>query len=822
MFRYLCVTLIVLTGAVSTFPAWPDSAAPPPLSILPEAIALNRAGAQQAILVEQTDGARWTADLTVKAAFQSSDPAVAEVDAKGVIHAVRDGEAVVSATVNGQTATAKVTVTGTGRPREISFRNDVQPVLFKMGCNTGACHGAAAGKNGFKLSLRGFDMAWDHMALTHQANARRVSLAEPEQSLILLKPTMQTPHAGGVRFEKDSEQYRRLMDWIRSGAPGARDEDPRVDHLEAYPKATTLKIGDTQRVIVNAIYTDGSASDATRWVKFGATDENVATVDDDGVVTIKGPGAVAITLWYASRVSSTRITVPRATPVPHEVYATAPRSNYIDDLILQQLESLQIAPAGAATDTEFIRRAFLDTIGLLPTPAEVFRFVMDPSPTKRGALIDALLARPEYVDYWSYKWADLLLLSSKNLPKRDELTSFYRFIRASVERNQPWDTFATDILTAKGSTLENGAANYFAMHKETIDLTETTSQAFLGMSITCARCHNHPLEKWTQDDYYGMANLLARVNMKNGRRGDDTEVLPALSGNILHPRLNAPVAPKPLDAPAIDINAPGDRREALAKWLTSPDNPYFTRAIVNRVWRNFMGRGLVEPEDDLRLTNPALNEDLFNALCADLAKHRYDLKYLIRAITATAAYQRSSQSSDPAAPDDKHYSQYIVRRLTAETLLDVYSQVTRIPTAFDGYPSGFRAMQLPDSQVASYFLTAFGRPQRIQTCSCERTKDSSVAQTLHVANGDTLNGKLRDPKSFITELVNSGCDNTTAVKEIYIRTLARYPSEAENAKAAAILGAAAKEDADAKTKRREALEDLAWAVLSGKEFMFNH
>jgi hypothetical protein len=789
------------------------------LVLLPDAISLGHKGAVHSLIVEQKKGELLAGDVTSKAAFVSSNPAVAEVDAKGLVRALSNGETTISATIDGATVSAKVSVTGADKPFEVSFHNNIQPVLFKMGCNAGACHGAAAGKNGFKLSLRGFDDIADQAALTRQANGRRVSLADPEQSLMLRKPTMAVPHEGGKRFDTDSETYRLLLDWIRAGAPPTKANEPDVDHLEVIPASATLSLDSKQQVLVRAHYGDGHYEDVTRWVKFGTTDESVVLVDDLGMTTVQGPGAASVTMWYASKVASARMIVPRPTLVAEEVYRNAERKNFVDDHVLAQLQSLQIVPSAGVNDTDFVRRAYLDATGTLPDSAEAFAFVMDADANKRSKLIDRLLESPQYVDYWTYKWSDLLLLSSKNLPQKDELNAFYRFIRESVAKNKPWDAFARDIVTATGSTTENGATNYFVMHKETTDLTETTSQAFLGMSVTCARCHNHPLEKWTLNDYYGMANLFSRVKIKGGK-GAETMVLAQNFGNIVHPKLGTPMPPKPLDGKAISVEQESDRREFLAQWLTSPENPYFTRAIVNRVWKNYMGRGLVEPEDDLRLTNPASNEDLLNALAKDFADNKFDLKHLMRTIMSSAAYQRASAPSDPKSPDTKYYSQYIVRRLNAEVILDAYSHVTGVPTDFPGYPGGTGALQLPDSQVASYFLAAFGRPNRVQTCSCERTQDSNVAQTLHVANGETLNGKLRNEKSIVGTLAKQSDEGV--LNEIYLRALSRYPNEKERGQALAILASVPKEGEAAATERRQAVEDLAWAVLSGKEFLFNH
>ena len=793
------------------------ASAAPMLATVPSEIDLHRAGQSHRVVVELQEGDQWLGDRTADAVFATSDAAVAAVDETGNITAVGDGTATISAVIDGQTTTATVTVAGSDQPFDWSFRNHIQPVLFKMGCNTGACHGAAAGKNGFKLSLRGFDHDWDHAALTRQAMGRRVSLAEPAESLILLKATMGVPHEGGERFTRDSEAYRRLRAWIEAGAPAISADDKRIERLEVLPVLVTLPPESRQQLLVRAHYSDGSYEDVTEWAKFDTTEDTVAQVDQNGLVTVLAPGSTAITVWYSSKVSFADVLAPRQTPLDDAVIARAQRNNFIDELILKKLAALNIAPSGTTSDTEFIRRAYLDTLGILPTEDEVVAFVMENNGNKRAQLVDQLLERPEFVDYWAYKWSDLFLLSSKNLPKREELNAFYRYIRDSVAENKPWDEFARGILTAKGNTLENGAAAYFVMHKEITDVNETTSQAFLGMSLTCARCHNHPLEKWTQNDYYGAANLLSRVKLKNGENGG-TEVVPAAFGDVIHPRLGEALPPRPLDGEAIPADTTVDRREFLADWLTAPENPYFTRAVVNRVWKNFMGTGLVEPVDDLRLTNPASNEELLNALAQALIGADHDLKALMRLIMNSAAYQRSSEPSDPAMPDDRFYSQYIIRRLDAEVILDTYSQVTDVPTKFEGYPDGFRALQLPDSQVASYFLTAFGRPERNQTCACERTEDASVAQTLHLANGDTLNDKLRDEDSYVGTLIT--LDDVAAVDSIFLRALARYPTPAEREQAvAALVDTPASEDV---VVRREALEDIAWAVLSSKEFLFNH
>jgi hypothetical protein len=712
----------------------------------------------------------------------------------------------------------------TAEPRW-SFRNHVLPVLTKSACNSGACHGAAAGKGGLRLSLRGYDPDSDHAALTRQALGRRVVKTEPGRSLMLLKPTGQVPHGGGVRFEKGSLEYRVLSEWIADGAPPARSDDPILQSLEVTPTEATLKVGESAAIRVRAHFSDGRVEDVTRWAKYGASDAGVVVVDDNGLVRVQGSGEAAITVWYLSRVAFARVTSPVPTPPPAERFARAERKNRIDEIVLAKLQALGIPPSGPCTDAEFVRRAYLDATGALPPLDAVTRFLADSEPGKRERLVDSLLATPEFVDYWTYRWSDLLLVSSRKLP-RPAMLSFYGWVRESVATNRPWDRFAREIVTATGSTLDNGAGNYFVLHKDPISLTETTSQAFLGISLTCARCHNHPLEKWTQNDYYRMANLFGRVKLKNGERSGEVVVLTANTGEVNHPRTGKPLPPRPLDGEEIDPNAPADRRAHLAAWLTSPENPYFARAIVNRVWRNFMGRGIVEAEDDLRLTNPPSNEALLARLAEDFVAGGYDVRRLIRTIMTSATYQRSAQTEPANAADTRFYSHYLTRRLPAEVMLDAIAAVTEVPTEFPGYPRGTRALQLPDSQVASYFLTAFGRPQRAQTCSCERQEEPSLAQALHLTNGDTINARLRAPGGRIDRWLTDRLSDEELLARVTLVALSRPPTEAERARVLPLLAEAPlphdPADEAALAARRQAIEDLVWATLTSKEFLFNH
>ncbi len=696
-----------------------------------------------------------------------------------------------------------------------SFRNHVIPVLTKTGCNSGACHGALAGKNGFKLTLRGYDPDTDYSVLIRQAAARRVSLIEPAHSLLLLKPTLAIAHGGGKRFEVGSLEYKVISEWIAAGAPPPSDSDPGIERLEVTPDNKTLAAGAEQQLKVQATFSDGRVEDVTRWAKYSSSDDAVASINDDGSVKMNGHGEAALSVWYLSRVASARLTVPFPNKIDASVFASAPRHNFIDDLVLRKLENLNITPSGAATDSQFIRRAYLDAIGTLPSAEEVKKFLADTAPDKRNKLIESLLARPEYTDYWSYKWSDLFLASSRKLQTKT-LLSFNEWIRESVRTNKSWDKFARELVASSGTSQTNGAVNYYLIHKSPIDLAENMTVAFMGIRMTCARCHNHPLEKWTQKDYYGFANLFTRVSTKAGAAPGDTVVFSSPLGDINHPRLGKPMPARPLDGEALAPDSTKDRREHFADWLTSPENPYFTRMIVNRVWKNFMGRGLVEPVDDMRATNPASNEDLMNALVQDFVKHKFDLKHLIRTVMQSATYQLSSDTNSTNAKDDKYYSHFIARRLPAEVILDGLSQVTGVPTGFDGYPAGTRSLQLPDSRVDSYFLTVFGRPERLITSDAERTQDPSLTQALHIINGKTINEKLRTPGGTLDRFDKQNSSDEEIVEQLYLSAYSRYPTDGESER---LTRALAKESG---SDRKAVLEDLAWAILTGREFLFNH
>ena len=796
------------------------------LALLPSRFKLSGPHARQQVLVEQVRDKQFTAQLTNDFVLTSTDTNIVKIEGD-VALPLKNGMATITAKAGNDVATAEVTVVGMDRPIEWSFRNHVQPVLAKAGCSSGACHGAAAGQNGFRLSLRGYDDQGDYLALTRHALGRRIIPSDPGRSLMLLKPTGAVPHKGGKKFDADSVEYRVLSEWIAAGTPGPKTEDPRIERIEILPEHVILKPDASQQLIVRAYFSDGHTEDVTRWVKYSAANASVATVDDNGKAQVVGNGAGAITAWYLSRIAIATVTVPYTNSVPGEVFANAPRRNFIDELVTEKLQSLNLPPSPRSTDQEFIRRAFLDTMGTLPTAEETRAFLSNKSPNKRDELIESLLSRPEFVDYWTYKWSDLLLVQSKKL-KVAAMWSYYNWIRNNVAANTPWDNMVRNLITAQGSTLENGAGNFFVLHEDPRLMAETTSQAFLGMSVNCAKCHNHPMEKWTNDEYYQFANLFARVRAKTGQNDGDHIIFAAASGDLAQPLRGKPQPPRPLEGKALPTDSPEDRRIALADWLVSPDNPYFSRAIVNRVWANFYGVGLVEAVDDLRITNPASNEKLLAATAKYLADQKFDLKALMRAILQSETYQRSSRPLPENAADTRFYSRYYPRRLMAEVLLDAFSQVSGVPTEFqtdlrnenrglgDKYPLGIRALQLPDTKIASYFLKTFGRPDREKTCECERTAEPSVTQVLHIANGDTINQKLAAKGNRIEKLLTDNTQPDKIIEEAYLSSLSRYPTDGEKDRLLKVLNEAAENE------KRTVVEDLFWATLSSKEFLFNH
>jgi hypothetical protein len=804
------------------------------IAILPPQLQLHGSQAVQRLVVERVAGGRFVGlvegdEGTVT--WSSSDPDVVSI-ADGVVRPLGNGTATLTASCGDEAATARVEVAGMEEPQVWEFRRHVLPVLSKVGCNSGACHGALAGKGGFKLSLRGYNPAGDYFAITREARGRRVELSDPGRSLFLAKPSAALPHKGGLRLDSRSRNYQVLAGWIAGGAPAPAPSDPRLESIRVLPDHATLQVGQRQPLVVQAQYSDGRLDDVTHWARFSSTSEAVAKVDDDGVVTIVGPGEGAIVTWFSSQIVLARMTVPYANELHPAVFVEAPRRNFIDQLSLEKLASLRLAPSPRGGDAEFLRRVYLDTIGTLPTASEVERFLADARADKRDRVIDHLLARPEFTDYWTYKWSDVLLVNSRRL-RPQAVNAYYQWIRGHVSRNTPWDVVVREVITATGETVASGATNFYSLHQSPEEMTENVCQAFLSLSIGCAKCHNHPLEKWTNDQYYAMASHFARVRAKgwggDPRSGDGLRTLfLAGAGELIQPLTGQPQPPTPLDGDPLPLDAQGDRRVHLAQWLTAPSNPYFSRAIANRIWANFFGVGLVEPVDDLRLSNPASNDQLLAALADYLVSQGFDLKSLMRIIVQSETYQRTSEPLPTNQDDRRFYSRYYPRRLPAEVLLDAIAQVSEVPTKFtqigyDGndfsdtteYPLGTRAIQLRDSAVVSNFLKTFGRNERDITCECERSSTPSMVQVLHINNGVTINDRLAARESCVARAIPR-TDVAAVINDAYLRTLSRTPTESERTALLELISA------DDQSARGELLEDLYWSILSSREFLFNH
>ncbi len=724
--------------------------------------------------------------------------------------------------------------TFSGRADEVpSFRNDVLPIISKANCNGGGCHGSLAGKGGFRLSLFGYDPDADFLTVTREARGRRIELADPGRSLFLMKPTTAVAHKGGKRLETGSSDYETIARWIAAGAPGPKEDDPTLVELSISPKESSAGLGDTQTLKVEATYSDGKTRDVTPWAKFTSTDETVASVDAHGKVELIGHGEGSVNAWFSSQIVTAKITSPFPNDISEETYAQSTRHNFIDTHVLAKLQRLRLAPSPRAEEATLIRRAFLDTLGILPTPEEVRDYFAETSPDKYVKLIDRLLNRPEFVDYWTYKWADVFLVNGGKL-RPAAVESYYNWLRTNVAKNTPWDEMATQLVTAKGSSTKEGATNFFAVHQDPESMAENVSQAFLSLSIGCAKCHNHPLEKWTNDQYYAFANLFSRVRAKgwggDSRNGDgERTIYVSNRGDLIQPRTGKPQPPAPLDAPPMAPDDQRDRREVLAEWLTASDNPYFTPAIVNRVWANFMGLGLVESIDDLRASNPPSNEALLDTLSEFTIQSGYDLRQLMRLILSSAAYQRSGKVLPENEGDTKFYARHYPRRLMAEVLQDAIADVTDMRDRFtevllnDGstqktafYEEGTRALQLYDSAVKSYFLKTFGRNQRQITCECERSNQPSLVQVLHLSNGSTVNDKLAAKASRVSRLIANEGSLSGLVEEAFFICLSRPPTEKETAAYTEMLTELPEDEL------RVGVEDLFWALLTSREFLFQH
>lgn len=704
--------------------------------------------------------------------------------------------------------------------KKLNFVNDIMPILSRAGCNAGACHAKAAGQNGFKLSVFAYDPKSDFRMIVKDSRDRRIFAAAPEDSLFLKKPTMTLEHGGGLRLRKNSEAYRQLVKWIEQGMPYSSPGDATLAAIEVTPKERVSPKQSKQALKVIAKYSDGSSRDVTTLAGFTSSEKEIAAVDENGLISVgQITGETAIVARYMGLVDVAHIAVPADQTLPADFYAALPANNFIDRLIYDRLAKLGFAPSDLCTDAEFIRRASLDAIGRLPTSEETKGFLADQDPNKRAKLIDRLLDDPAYADFWAIKWADLI----RPNPFRAGVKSTYvidQWLRESFRQNKPYDVFAREILVAQGNTHKYGPVNVFRDRREPSEITTMVSQVFMGVRLECARCHHHPNEKWSQEDFYQLAAFFGQLKHKGQGistpiSGEPEFIWFAPGGEVKHPVTDEVMKPKAPDGPVPQIDPQKDPREALASWLTQPSNPFFAQAAANRVWAELMGRGIVHPVDDFRISNPPANEPLLQALAKDFTEHGYDLKQLIRTVMRSRTYQLSSVPNASNARDTKNYSRWYRRRPSGEVLLDAVCDVTQVPENLPGVGSNVRAVQSWNNRMDSDFLDAFSRPNASADPPCERDRESSIVQALHLMNSTKLMSKIANPAGRAAKLAESKASSDEIVKELYLAAYCRYPTEDE-------LKTALKSFSQEGATRTTATQDILWALINSAEFVLNH
>ena len=848
------------------------------LLVQPDRLELTGTDPEHGLIVTRIDAAGNRRDITAESRFTSNSANVVSVNAAGHCKALSDGEAQIVVEAGGDVVRVSVTVRGAAVSGVPSFRQDVLPILTKAGCNAGGCHGKLAGQNGFRLSLRGYAPEWDHDWVTKEGRGRRINAAFPEESLLVQKPAGGVVHEGGTRFKPGSRFYQTLVNWIAARAPGPTPAEVDATRLEVLPGDREMRPGEKQQLLVRAHYADGRVRDVTWLAQFFCNDETVLSVKPSGLVKALRSGESSVRIHFQGQVEVVRFTMPFAAELAGADFES--RQNVIDEPVFKKLRALHIPPSPLCDDQTFLRRAFLDTIGTLPSPEEATAFLADRSPEKRRLLIDELLARPEWVDYWALQFADLL----QNRKERDHdvrgvkgVRAFHAWLREQLAQNLPWDHIARAVLLAKGDSTANPAVGYYLTvvgekrNVEESELPDSVAQSFLGTRIGCARCHNHPLEKYTQDDFYHFAAFFSKVALKRespeigpsvlstngkeeqelqkriaelGERVDETANLALRFGeepggeeaskaaaeeqrklreaqqqlaevvkkapSVSQPRTGKAIAPLPLDHSEWRHEPGRDTREQFVEWMLAGEQ--FSGAMVNRLWKHFFAVGLVEPVDDLRASNPPSNPELWRLLSREFTTSRYDLKHVMRLLLNSRTYQLSSETLPGNETDRQFYSHYYARRLPAEVLMDGIATATGAPAQFAGYPLGTRAIQLPEPGVGSYFLTLFGRSERVTACACDRSGEVTLPQLLHLQNSEEMQRQISSERGRLTELLKN-TDDGAVLREVFLTTVARMPREAETHAVTAALS----------TDRRDLVfRDLLWALLNSKEFAFNH
>jgi len=806
-----CVALAALLGIVT--PAQAEQATLTKLEAFPPDINLTTAADRQGVVVQATYSDGLTRDVTKESTLTVANPALVKQDG-ATFFPVADGATTLAVAFGGQNLTLPLKVEQATAHPPISFRLDVMPIFMKSGCNTGSCHGAARGKDGFRLSLFGFDPDGDHFRLTREMVGRRVNLSVPADSTLLEKAIGAVQHTGGKRIEPGSEMYLTLHNWIEAGA--ANDDAsklPKVVGVDLYPKRGVLDgKGATQQMTVRARYSDGSDRDVTRLCVFLSNNDVSAAIDANGLVTAGDRGeAFVMARFETFTIGSQMIVLPKGLKFE---YPSEPESNYVDKLVADKLRKLRIAPSGLCDDPTFLRRVYFDIVGLPPTIDEYNQFMASTEADKRSKLVDELLKRKEFTEIWVSKWAEMLQIRTDPVRNVSQKSMFlyYNWLVEKLSKNTPMDEMVQELLGANGGVFKNPATNFYLSAPETLPLTENVAQVFMGMRIQCAQCHNHPFDRWTQNDYYGFAAFFSQIGRKGGEDYREVIFFNSGGGEVTHPVGGAVMKPKFLGGETPDV-AGKDRRVVLAKWLASPQNPWFATSFANRVWAHFFGAGIVEPVDDFRVSNPASNPELLEELGKRFTASKYDLKSLVRDICNSKTYQRSTQRNESNATDERNFAHANLRRIKAENLLDAISLVTDTKDKFQGLPLGARAVQIADGTSSTYFLTTFGRATRETVCSCEVKMEPTLSQALHLLNGDTVNAKIQQGGLTPKLLTNKKFPEERII-ELYIRSLTRTPTKEEIEKLLPTMGEG--------SNQQQALDDIFWALLNSREFLFNH
>lgn len=797
--------VLVLWGTALTAPA----ANVTRIDVYPPDINLNTKLDFQRLIVVATRDDGVTMDVTNAAAVRLADAAPARLDGR-TLYPAADGGTTLEVEYQGFKASAAVAVKDAAADRPISFHLDVMPVFMRAGCNTGSCHGAARGKDGFNLSLFGYDPKGDYYRVTREETVRRINLAVPASSLLIEKSTGTVAHTGGKRFEADSQYNKTLLRWLEAGAPSDAGEPPVVSELQIFPPQAVIEgAGSTQQFLARATYTDGTDRDVTDLVVFSTSNDNSAGINSDGLVTAAARGEAFVMARFETKTVGSQVLV-----LPKDLQYTPPpiTGNYVDQLVGAKLLKLRILPSDLCSDEEFIRRVTIDITGTLPTEEEWTAFLSDTAPDKRAKVIDRLLARKEFSEIWAMKWSEWLMVKSSPDVSYKSMFLYSSWLTDKIANNVPLDQMVREVLSATGGTFKSPATNFYQVERDTLKTAENVAQVFTGFRTQCAQCHNHPFDRWTMDDYYSFAAFFAQIGRKQSEDYREIIVFNSGGGEVRHPVGGRVMPPKFLGGAVPDVQGK-DRRVVLAEWLTSPDNPYFATNVANRVWAHFFGKGIVQEVDDVRISNPASNPELFEALGKKLVEYKYDFRSLVRDICNSHAYQRSLVRNPSNETDERNFAHANVRRIPAEMLLDCINQVTETKEKFQGLPLGARAVQIADGQTSNYFLTTFGRAKRETVCACEANTDPSLSQALHMLNGDAVHGKIAQGGA-VRKLLDQGQTPEQVIENLFVRCLSRKPAAEEKQKLLAVATGADNPQAG--------LEDVFWGILNSREFLFNH